>query len=227
MVINTDNLIENFHLHCDKKFSLDPNFKKQIKSYEPNYLWSIINKSFIVNTKVSKRFLQLRFADLLGGDILCKISYLSDADPSFRLTLLKKGFFEDFDIFDSICLNLSNSDLIREHCSNYCSMDTLTKLIIDKNEKIRSIAFSRLGPKASFDYMYKDPAFSIRKSAASICPYNSKEAFDLANDKSKKVIEEAICKISLDKVLFLLGNSKIKKDKRLLRILKNRLDGYV
>ena len=227
MNINTKYLVKNFHLYCDRNFSLDENLKGELLSVTPEELWDLIQESFEFNTSVSNRFLQLRFIELLGGDILSNITNLKSVCPTFRLALLQSGFYKDFEIFDEISLDTSNDERLREHCSNYCSIKSLRKLLVDKNQKIREIAFSRIGPKDSFELMHKDPSFSIRKEAAMICPYNSEEAFILANDKSKKVIAEAINKISLDKVLFLLGNKKINKDKRLFKILKNRLEKYV
>ena len=224
MNIDSKSLVKNFHLYCTKDFKLDDNFKEELKSLDSESLWCMISESFEYNIETSKRFLQLRFIELLGGEILSSLITLKSVDSSFRLNLIQHGFYNNFDIFDEIILDTSNDDILREYCSNYCSIESLKKLFFDKNQKIREIAFFRVGPKDSFNFMCKDSSFSIRKNAAMLCPHNSEEAFELANDKSKKVIESAINKISLDKVLFLLGNEKINKDKRLLEILKNRLE---
>ena len=230
MKIGSEYYLKNFHLYCKDEFFLGKEFYESLLDYPPKNIYSMIKYSLDSNKslkKVSNRYLQLKFIELLGGEILSYISHLDSIDSFFRIELLKSGMYRDFSIFDKIVLNKSNDDLVREYSALYCSIETSRSLLEDKNQKIRALSFERLGPKESFSFMHRDPSFSIREKAAELSCYNSEESFKLANDNSKKVIFKAINKISLDKVLFLLGNKKIQKDKKLINALKYRLGKYV
>lgn len=193
------------------------------------FIKSIVDKNVDKNypSGMSSWFCQMKIIEMLNSDILKKISLSKDLPFRFHIKILEESHYEDISIFDKIVLDKEYPLEVRVHCAYMCSQDTLKQSILDSEYKIRSICYSRLGPAYSMPYMKSDSKSEARCGAVSVIPRGSKELMYFVDDKSSEVLKQVINKISLSDIPYFLGNSKVKKSKSILNIIKKRLEDDV
>ena len=216
---------------CDLEFSSELNkvFLDMSGKEIALFIKKIVDKNVDENypSGMSSWFCQLKIMNMLNSDILKKISLSKNLPFRFHIKILEEAYYEDISIYDRILEDEEYPIEVRVHSAYMCSQESLKKRINDKNYKIRSVCYTRLGPKYSLPYMKRDLKSEARCMAVSTMPRGSKDLMFFVNDKSSKVLEQVINKISLDDIPYFLGNSKVKKNKKISDIIKKRFEDNV
>jgi hypothetical protein len=99
--------------------------------------------------------------------------------------------------------------------------DSITFIESD-HDKIRLLAYQKIGPLSYLDEMIKDPHAMIRKYAVRLLSPGDQRLASFINDRSQDVFIQALSKISASLIPMMLGSSHLKK-KRAKEVLNNRL----
>ena len=193
------------------------------------FIKSLVDKNISEEypTGMSSWFFQLKIIDMLTSNILKKVSLSKGLPFRFHIKILEDSYYEDISVFDKIIMDKEYSLEVRAHSAYMCSQKSLMAVINDKNYKIRSVCYTRLGPEYSMPYMKSDSKSEARSMAVSVIPRGSRELMYFVDDSSSKVLEQVINKISLNDIPYFLGNSKVKGNKKISDIIKKRFEDNV
>jgi hypothetical protein len=89
-------------------------------------------------------------------------------------------------------------------------------------DKIRLLAYKKIGPISNLDVMIKDPHALIRRYAVRLLSPGDPRLASFINDRSKDVFVQALQKISLSLLPMMIGSNHLKK-KHVKEILNQRI----
>jgi len=89
-------------------------------------------------------------------------------------------------------------------------------------DRVRLLAYQKIGPLSHLDEMIKDPHALLRKYAVRLLSPGDQRLASFINDRSQDVFIQALSKISVSLIPMMLGSSHLKK-KRAKEVLKQRL----
>lgn len=104
-----------------------------------------------------------------------------------------------------------------------CSPSDAAIFVDSDSERVRLLAFKKIGPLDNLDKMVKDPACLVRKYAVRIMAPKDERLALFISDRSCDVFSQALQKISIELVPMMLGSSHLKK-RRIKDILAQRLE---
>jgi len=150
-------------------------------------------------------------------------------NDSFVLNvILAEGISPKISYMSKILLAYKDEKTIDDHTvfrllSNV-SVKTLLEFKNHKDKKVRRLVYERLGVEDHLEDMMKDKDKDIRVQALMFCPKDHPFLEKMVNDRSKYVLQYVIDKMSKEKCIFLLGNSKVQSNPWLMKKLNEKIN---
>lgn len=150
-------------------------------------------------------------------------------DGSFLVNyIFEHGIISDVSVMSKILLTFKDEKVIEDNKVFYLlsnvSVKTLLHFKNHKDKKVRRLVYERLGVEDYLDDMLKDRDKDIRVQALRFCPKDYPYLEKMVNDRSQYVLRYVIEKLSKEKCIFLLGNSKIQKNSWLMQKLNEKIN---
>ena len=117
---------------------------------------------------------------------------------------------------------LSFPSNIQERLLEICDPADAVTFINSDYDKVRLLAYQKIGPLSHLDNMIKDPHALLRKYAVRLLSPGDQRLASFINDRSQDVFIQALSKISISLIPMMLGSSHLKK-KRAKEVLNQRL----
>jgi hypothetical protein len=117
---------------------------------------------------------------------------------------------------------LSFPSNIQARLLEICSPEDAKVFVDSDYDKVRLLAYQKIGPLSYLDDMVKDPHALLRKYAVRLLSPGDQRLASFINDRSQDVFIQALSKISVSLIPMMLGSSHLKK-KRAKDILNQRL----
>lgn len=111
---------------------------------------------------------------------------------------------------------------IQERLLEICDPADAGVFINSDYDKVRLLAYQKIGPLSHLDDLIKDPHALLRKYAVRLLSPGDQRLASFINDRAQDVFIQALSKISVGLIPMMLGSSHLKK-KRAKEILNQRL----
>ena len=111
---------------------------------------------------------------------------------------------------------------IQERLLEICDPADAAVFINSDYDRVRLLAYQKIGPLSHLDDLIKDPHALLRKYAVRLLSPGDQRLASFINDRAQDVFIQALSKISVSLIPMMLGSSHLKK-KRAKEILNQRL----
>lgn len=175
--------------------------------YSSWYLFSRINTWLAHNSSLAKKAL---FCPTTNQDI--------------KSSIVNNNLVQIEELIESIQnkLALSFPSNIQERLLEICDPADAVTFVDSDYDKIRLLAYQKIGPLSHLDDLIKDPHALLRKYAVRLLSPGDQRLASFINDRSQDVFVQALSKISVGLIPMMLGSSHLKK-KRVKDVLNHRL----
>ena len=205
---------------CD--FLTDSHYISMVFSHE--YLTDI---SFAVSSKrYSSWYVQNRLCNWLNinASLAKKVLFHPFVGEGIKSSIVINSLVQIEVLIESIRNKsvLSFPSNIQARLLEICSPEDAKVFVDSDYDKVRLLAYQKIGPLSYLDDMVKDPHALLRKYAVRLLSPGDQRLASFINDRSQDVFIQALSKISVSLIPMMLGSSHLKK-KRAKDILNQRL----
>ena len=153
-----------------------------------------------------------------------KLLFNSSTDENIRCFIINNNLVQTEDLIESIKNKsaLTFPMPIQERLVEISEPEDAAVFVDCPYDKVRLLAYKKIGPLSHLDIMIKNPHALIRKYAVRLLSPGDQRLASFINDRSQDVFIQALSKISAALIPMMLGSSHLKK-KRAKEVLNHRL----
>jgi hypothetical protein len=153
-----------------------------------------------------------------------KALFSGSTDESIKSNIINNNLVEVEDLMESVRNKSALSFLsnIQERLLEITNPVDAEVFVDSDYDKIRLLAYQKIGPMSHLDDLIKDPHALLRKYAVRLLSPGDQRLASFINDRSQDVFIQALSKISVSLIPMMLGSSHLKK-KRVKDILNQRI----